>query len=221
MIRIRLGAGVLALMAWAACSSAPPVQEVKVEEPQFKVTEAAPGGREAWLDNPHFFAEKSGLDVEKNYYYSAEAKGADKRLTCEKAQANLVDDIAKQVATYVDTSIARATSETTSTTSEGNYESGQVSEQTQRLSSQLSKVGVNKVQFKKTYWEKRDYSENGGPKAMHYCWVFAAVEKKAVDQMVSRANSIRAKEDPALKAKLGEKMGEIAKGYEEYQKGAN
>lgn len=211
----------ISMLALAACSSAPPVQEVKVEPPEFKVKEAAPGGREAWIDNPYMFAEKSGLDMENFYYYSAEAKGADKRLTCEKAQANLTDDIAKQVAVYVDTSIARATAESNATDSSGNYESGQVSEETQRLSSQLSKVAINKAQIKKTYWEKRDYSEAGGAKSMYHCWVFGAVEKKAVDRMVDRANSIRLREDTNLKSKIGSKMNELAEGYEEYQKTHN
>ena len=209
------------LCMFAACSHSPPVQEVKVEAPEFKVKEAAPGGREAWIDDPYMFAQKSGLDMEKYYYYSAEAKGAEKRLTCEKAQANLVDDIAKQVATYVDTSIARASAESNATDSSGNDQSGQVNEETQRLSSQLSRVSVNKMQIKKTYWEKRDYSEAGGAKSLYHCWVFAAVEQKAVDRMVDKANSFRIQEDPSLKAKLGAKLEQLPEGYEEYQKTHN
>ena len=61
----------------AACGGAP-VKEVKVEAPQFKVTDAAPGGREAWLDNPNFWAKKEGQDTEKFYYYVGESQGADK-----------------------------------------------------------------------------------------------------------------------------------------------
>ena len=43
------------------------------------------------------FSKKNsaGLDTEKFYYYVGESQGADKRMTCEKANADAIDDIAK------------------------------------------------------------------------------------------------------------------------------
>ena len=70
----------------AACGGAP-VREVEIEKPQFKVTDAAPGGREAWLDSPNFYAKKEGLDTDNYYYYVGDAQSADKRMAVLRLSA--------------------------------------------------------------------------------------------------------------------------------------
>lgn len=201
----------------AACSSGPPVQKVEVEKPQFKVLEAAPGGRETWLDTPQQWAEAKDLDVKAYYFYVGEARSADKRMACEKARADVADDVAKQVVAFVDSSIARASSDTTMSSSSGVSAESSVSEETQKMSSQLSKAAVNGVRVEKQYWERRDYSEAGGARSVYFCWVLAAVQKTDVKAMVARANSLRLQE-PGLKEKVGDKLKNISEQYDAYQK---
>ncbi len=198
-----------------ACGGAP-VKEVTVEAPQFKVTDAAPGGREAWLDNPNFWAKKEGLDTEKFYYYVGESQGADKRMTCEKANADAIDDIAKQVSSFVDTTIARASTDSTGTDSSGVSSVSASQTETSKISSQLSKALVSGVEKNKQYWEQRDFSQIGGAKSIFYCWVLAKVSKKQVDDMITRAQTLRFKNDPALKAKVEGKIEDIKKEYNQY-----
>jgi hypothetical protein len=124
---------------FSACGGAP-VKEVKVEEPQFKVTDAAPGGREAWLDNPNWWADKDGQNVKDFYYFTGDAQSADKRMSCEKAHADAVDDIAKQVSTFVDSTIARASTDSTGNDSNGMTSSSASQTETSKLSSQLTKA---------------------------------------------------------------------------------
>jgi hypothetical protein len=207
---------VIALSLLVACSGKPPVEEVKVEKPQFKVLEAAPGGREMWLDFPQQWAEKSKLDTEKFYYYVGESRSADKRMACDKARANMIDDVGKQVVSFVDSSIARASSDSSSESTTGISADSTVSEETQKISSQITKTSVNNVRIEKQYWEKRDYSEAGGAKSIYVCWVLAAVDKKEVQNMIARANSIRMK-DASLREKVGEKLKNLAQEYDEYQ----
>jgi hypothetical protein len=198
-----------------ACGGAP-VKEVTIEAPQFKVTDAAPGGREAWLDNPNFWAKKEGLDVEKYYYYVGESQGADKRMTCEKANADAIDDIAKQVSSFVDTTLARASTDSTGSDSNGVSSVSASQTETSKISSQLSKALVSGVEKNKQYWEQRDFSQNGGAKSIFYCWVLAKVSKKQVDDMITRAQTLRFKNDPALKAKVEGKIEDIKKEYNQY-----
>jgi len=198
-----------------ACGGAP-VKEVTVEAPQFKVTDAAPGGREAWLDNPNFWAKKEGLDTEKFYYYVGESQGADKRMTCEKANADAIDDIAKQVSSFVDTTIARASTDSTGSDSNGVSSVSASQTETSKISSQLSKALVSGVEKNKQYWEQRDFSQSGGAKSIFYCWVLAKVSKKQVDDMITRAQTLRFKNDPALKAKVEGKIEDIKKEYNQY-----
>jgi hypothetical protein len=198
-----------------ACGGAP-VKEVTVEAPQFKVTDAAPGGREAWLDNPNFWAKKEGLDTEKFYYYVGESQGADKRMTCEKANADAIDDIAKQVSSFVDTTLARASTDSTGTDSSGVSSVSASQTETSKISSQLSKALVSGVEKNKQYWEQRDFSQSGGAKSIFYCWVLAKVSKKQVDDMITRAQTLRFKNDPALKAKVEGKIEDIKKEYNQY-----
>lgn len=215
--------GTLAVtVLFVGCSGKPPVEEVEVEAPKFKVVEAAPGGREMWLDNPHTYAiqmgKDNGFDAEKYYYYTGDAKGTSKRLTCEKAHANVVDDIAKQVATFVDTAISRASNEAVTESSEGHTQVGDVSEETERISSQLSKVQLTNIKERRRYWEMRDYSESGGAKSIYYCWVLVYVDQKEIDSMVRRASQLRLKEDADLKAKVQDKLQHISEDYNQYQK---
>lgn len=199
----------------SACGGAP-VKEVKIEEPQFKVTDAAPGGREAWLDNPNWWADKEGENVKEYYYFTGDAQSADKRMSCEKAHADAVDDIAKQVSTFVDTTIARASTDSTGTDSGGMTASSASQTETAKLSSQLTKALVTGVEKKKQYWEQRNYSEHGGAKSIYYCWVLTKVSKKKVEDLVTKAENIRFKEDPKLKEKVENKMTDIQKEFEKY-----
>lgn len=197
----------------SACAGAP-VEKVEVEAPQFKVTSAAPGGREAWLDNPNFYAKKEGLDVEKFYYYVGEAQSADKRMACEKANADITDDISKQVSTFVDSTIARASTDATSSDTSGVTAVSSSQTETSKLSSQLSKALVGGIEKNKQYWEQRDFSQVGGAKSIYTCWVLGKVAKKQVDDLITRAQTLRFKNNPELKAKVEAKMVDIQKEFD-------
>ena len=207
--------GALALVGMIGCSGAP-VQKVDIEKPQFKVIDAAPGGREAWLENPNLYAKKEGLDTDKYTYYTGDAQSADKRMACENAQANLIDDVSKQVSVFVNSSIARAGTDSTSSDSTGMVASSASSTETARLSSQLSKTLVAGVEKYKQYWEQRDYSEAGGAKSLYYCWVLGKVDQKTITQMIERAKTIRYREDPKLKAKVDAKLKDLDKEFDRY-----
>ena len=204
-----------AISVLSACGGAP-VREVTVEAPQFKVTDAAPGGREAWLDNPNFYAKKEGLDTDKFYYYVGDAQSADKRMACEKANADAVDDIAKQVSSFVDTTIARASADSTGSDTSGVSAVSSSQTETSKLSSQLSKTLVSGVEKNKQYWEQRDFSQVGGAKSIYICWVLAKVSKKQVDDLITRAQTIRFKNDPELKSKVEGKIVDIQKDFDKY-----
>jgi hypothetical protein len=203
------------MVLFSACGGAP-VREVTVEAPQFKVTDAAPGGREAWLDNPNFYAKKEGLDTDRFYYYVGDAKSADKRMACENANADALDDVAKQVSTFVDSAIARATTDATGSDSSGVSAVSSNQTETSKLSSQLSKTLVSGVEKHKQYWEQRDFSQIGGAKSIYYCWVLAKVSKKQVDDLIVRAQTIRFQKDPELKEKIEKKLVGIEKEFDQY-----
>lgn len=207
--------------AVSGCSHAPKAEEVKVEAPEFKVSEAAAGGRESWHDDASAWAREmgksNGYDVEKNYYYSGQGQSASKRTACEKAQANLVDDIAKNVAVFVDSAVARASSEASSDSSSGTSASGEVSEEVSRVSSQLSKAQLNGITVKKNYWEKRDYSEHGGARSIYYCWTLAEVGKQDIQTMISRAKTLRLQTNADLRDKVETKLSDLSADYDKYQ----
>lgn len=221
LINLRSGLvlGTLAMLA-SACASGPKVEKVEIEKPQFKVLEAAPGGREAWLDNPHQYAiemgKDRGYDPEKFYYYSGEGHSAGQRSACDQAQANVTDDVAKQVAVFVDSSIARASSESNMNSSQGGSMNSEVSEELQRITSQLSKTSLHGVAQRRKYWEKRDYSQAGGAKSIFYCWVLSQVGKEDVERMIQRATTMRLRDDKALQSKVQEKLQNISAEYEKH-----
>jgi hypothetical protein len=213
-----LGLGMMALtvtLVLSACGGAP-VREVKVEPPTFKVTDAAPGGREAWLDNPNYWAKKDGQDTDHYYYYVGDAQSADKRMACEKANADAIDDVAKQVSTFVDTTLARASADSTGNDSNGTSAISSSQTETSGISSQLSKTLVSGIEKNKQYWEQRDYSQVGGAKSIYHCWLLEKVEKKQVTDLITRAQTMRFQQDPNLKAKVEGKTADLQKEFDTY-----
>jgi hypothetical protein len=73
---------------------------------------------------------------------------------------------------------------------------------------------VSGVEKNKQYWEQRDFSQVGGAKSIFTCWVLAKVSKKQVDDLIVRAQTIRFKSNPDLKAKVEAKMVDIQKEYD-------
>lgn len=221
---MKIIASVLAVTAIivTGCSSAPKPQEVKVEKPDFKVKEAASGGREGWMDNPQTWAEEmkdeKRFDTQNFYFYSGEGNSASKDLSCDKAQASMKDTIAKQVATFVDTAISKAASESSSSSTSNSGQSSDVNEEVERISTQLSKAMVSGVEMKKKYWERRDYSENGGPANIYYCWILGAAGKQDIKNLISKANSIKLNANPELKEKVENKLANIGDEYDKYMK---
>lgn len=213
---------ILAAVALAGCSSGPAVKEVKVEKEQYKVLEAAPGGQEMWLDDAYGFAEKSGddkgYDVKKFFYYSGEGKSASKKLACDKAHSDVIDDVSRGVAVFVDSAVARASTESTSDSTSGTTATSEVNEEVEKISSQLSKASLNGVSLKKKYWEKRDYSEAGGAKSIYHCWVLAELDKKDVESMIQRAKTLRLRSDSDLKKKVADKLENLDDQYENYMR---
>lgn len=218
--KISLGLFGAVTLVLTGCASGPRVQEVEVEDPQFKVMEASYGGREEWIDFPNSYAKKvgedEGYDIKKYYYYTGDSKSASKRMACEKASANVTDDISRQIAVFVDSSIAKATDEYSSESSDGNTVAGEVSQETEQITSQLSKAALHGVIQRKKYWEKRDYSQAGGPRSIYYCWILNQVERESVDKMITRASTMRLRSDKDLKAKVGNKLSNISSEYEKY-----
>lgn len=210
-----LGVSTPLLMMITGCSGS--AVKVNVESPDFKVMEAAPGGRESWLDTPQQYADEKGMD-NKMYYYVGESRSADKRMACEKAHANSMDDVAKQVATFVDTTFTKAASESAQSDSQSPSGDSRVSEETQKISSQLSKVQLSSISVKKQYWERRNYSESGGAKNINLCWVLVAASKQDISNLISRATQLKVAENAELKAKVEESASKIDEKYEQWQK---
>ncbi len=200
-------------------SCASKTTKVDIEAPKYKVLDAASNGvREEWLDNPQAYAEDKGLDVKTKYFYVSDSESATKHMACSKARARLSDKVATQVATFVDNSLVTATSEASGSDSEAISAQSQVNEETEKISSQLSKALVSNVEFVRTYWEQRDYSEVGGARSLFHCWVLGSVSKANIASMVHRAGNLKAQESPELKKQLDEKMSQLGAEYEKYQK---
>ncbi len=187
------------------CGGAP-VKKVDIEEPQYKIVDATGGGREYWLDHPQDYAEKSDLDVKTYLYVVHDAQSADKRTACEVAQSQTLEDFAKQVSTFVDSSIARASTDSSTQDTSTIAALSSSSNTTSRISNQITKAVVGGVEKVKQYWEQRDYSQVKGPKSIYTCWVLSRIKHAQVAEMIERAKLVRFTENPALKAQVETKL---------------
>jgi inactivated superfamily I helicase len=93
---------------------------------------------------------------------------------------------------------------------------GEASEDTQRITSQLSRSSLHGVAQRKKYWEKRDYSQAGGAKSIYYCWVLNQASKEDVERLIQRASTMRLSESKELQSKVADKLKNIGAEYEKY-----
>ena len=203
---IKLLSVLLILSLGASCSSKKKVKDVDNSETiskDFEIKDASSTIRPGWIEDAEVWSEQENMDVKKYRYFSFETEPkVSREIACNLARANVRSDIAAEITTFVQKSLAEST--------EGSASIDPNNPKTQRLRDYVSNTLSERVQSLingaaviKTYWEKRNYKQNLGAKKDHTgftCATLIRMETERLKAAVDKASeNLVEKADPELK----------------------
>jgi hypothetical protein len=157
----------LVLSLGVACSSKKKVKDVDNSETisrDFEVRDASSTVRPGWIEDAEVWTEQEKMDTTKFRYFSFETEPkVNREIACNLAKANVRTDIASEITTFIQKSLAAST--------EGAAAIDANNPKTQAMREFVSNTLAERVQSLvhgaaviKTYWEKRNYLQKLGAK---------------------------------------------------------
>lgn len=206
---MKLMSVLLILSFGVACSSKKKVKDVDNSETisrDFEVRDASSTVRPGWIEDAEVWTAQENMDVNKFRYFSFETEPkVNREIACNLAKANVRTDIASEITTFIQKSLASST--------EGQAAIDANNPKTQPMREFVSNTLAERVQSLihgaaviKTYWEKRNYMQKLGAKKdyigftcatlirMETARLKAAVDKAAED-IVEKADDPETKEN--------------------------
>jgi hypothetical protein len=198
---MKLMSVLLILCLGAACASKKKVQDVdnsKTIARDFEVRDASSTIRPGWIEDPEVWAAQENMDTSKFRYFSFETEPkVNREIACNLAKANVRADIAGEITTFIQKSLASST--------EGAAAIDANNPKTQAMREYVSNTLAERVQSLvhgaaviKTYWEKRNYMQKLGAKKDYIGFTCATLVR--MDNARLKAAIDKASEDLVKKA---------------------
>jgi hypothetical protein len=199
----------LVLSLGVACSSKKKVKDVDNSETisrDFEVRDASSTVRPGWIEDAEVWTEQEKMDTTKFRYFSFETEPkVNREIACNLAKANVRTDIASEITTFIQKSLAAST--------EGAAAIDANNPKTQAMREFVSNTLAERVQSLvhgaaviKTYWEKRNYLQKLGAKKDYIGFTCATLIRmetnrlktaidKASEDIVEQADDAETKEN--------------------------
>lgn len=224
---------ILSLTGLAACSSSKkepvverPVEDVKHTEikKEYEVRDASSNFRPGWIEDAEVWAKQNEKGTDKNRFFSYESEPKVTRgVACDIAKANVRSDIASEITTFIEKSLA--------TTQEGNASIDMNNPKLAPLKEYMESTLAEKVQslvhgaaVVKTYWEQREFKKSLGAKEdfkAYTCAVLIRMDadrlKKSVDDAASFV--VKKVEDPEAKENVKKALQNVSDNFIKARKG--
>jgi hypothetical protein len=197
----------LVLSLGVACSSKKKVKDVdnsKTISRDFEVRDASSTTRPGWIEDAEVWVEQEKMDVKKYRYFSFETEPkVNREIACNLAKANVRSDIAAEVTTFIQKSLASST--------EGAAAIDANNPKTQAMREFVSNTLAERVQSLihgaaviKTYWEKRNYLQKMGAKKDYIgftCATLVRMESSRLKAAIDKASEdlVQKADDPETK----------------------
>ncbi len=207
----------LVLSLGVGCSTKKKVKEVDYSatiSKDFEVKESSTNGiRPGWIEDAEIWTAQENMDVTKFRYFSFETEPkVNREIACNLAKANVRSDIAAEITTFIQKSLAAST--------EGQSAIDANNPKTQPLRDYVSNTLAEKVQSLvhgasviKTYWEKRSYQQKMGAKKDYVGFTCAALirmETARLKTAIDKASEdLVEKADPELKENVKKALEKI------------
>lgn len=203
---MKLISALLVLTLGVACSSKKTVKDVDNSETiarDYEVRDASSTIRPGWIEDAEVWTAQENMDVKKYRYFSFETEPkVNREIACNLAKANIRADIAGEITTFIQKSLAAST--------EGSPAIDPNNPKTQPMREYVSNTLAERVQSLihgaaviKTYWEKRNYLQKMGAKKDYVgftCATLVRMEAARLKAAVEKASEdLVEKADPELK----------------------
>jgi hypothetical protein len=199
----------LILSVSISCSSKKKVVDVdnsKTIAKDYEIRDASSYTRPGWIEDAELWTEQEKMDVTKYRYFSFETEPkVNREIACNLAKANVRTDIASEITTFIQKSLASST--------EGSAGIDANNPKTQPLREYVSNTMAERVQSLingaaviKTYWEKRNYIQKMGAKKDYVgftCATLIRMETSRLKAAIDKASEdLVEKAEPELKDKV-------------------
>ncbi len=212
---MKLMSVLLILSLGVACSSKKKVKDVDNSETiarDYEVRDASSTVRPGWIEDAEVWTEQENMDTKKFRYFSFETEPkVNREIACNLAKANVRSDIASEITTFIQKSLAASTegaaaidANNPKTQPMREYVSNTLGERVQSL--------VHGAAVIKTYWEKRNYLQKMGAKKDHIGFTCATLIRMETDRLKAAIN--KASEDLVEKAGDPEVRDNVKKALE-------
>ncbi len=190
-----------------SCSSSKTLKDVDNSETikkDYEVRDASSTIRPAWIQDSVVWAEENKKDISKYRYFSYETEPKVNRgFACDAAKANVKSDIAGEITTFIDKSLATS-QEGEASIDENNPEVKALREFVENTLAEKVQGLIIGAQIRKTYWEKRKYLKRLGAArdfTGYTCAVLIRMPKERIQAALDKASKIIEDkvEDPATK----------------------
>lgn len=190
----------------------------------FEVRDASSTTRPGWIEDAEVWAEQEKQDIEKYRFFSFETEPkVNREIACNLAKANVRADIAGQITTFIQKSLAAS--------EEGAPAIDANNPRTQPMREFVSNTLAEKVQslvhgatVVKTYWEKRNYLQKMGAKKDYIgftCATLVRMESDRLKAAVDKASEeiVQKADDAATKENVKKALENIDEDFVKARKG--
>ena len=221
------------LLSLVACSSAKknevserPLEDIKHTEikKEYEVRDSSSNFRPGWIEDAEVWAKQNEKNIEKNRFFSFETEPKVVRsVDCYIAKANARTDIASEITTFIEKTLA--------TSQEGNASVDLNNPKLSPLKEYMENTLAEKIQslihgasVVKTYWEQREYKKDLGAKEdfkAFTCAVLIRIDSDRLKKSVDEAASFVAKkvEDPEAKENVKKALQNVSENFMKARQG--
>ncbi len=218
---MKLMSVLLILALGVSCSSKKTVKDVDNSETisrDYLVRDASSTIRPGWIEDAEVWTAQENMDTAKFRYFSFETEPkVNREIACNLARANARADIAAEITTFIQKSLASSTEGAASidannpkTQAMREYVSNTLAEKVQSL--------INGAAVIKTYWEKRNYLQKMGAKKDYIGFTCASLIRMETDRLkaaIDKASEdlVRQTDDPETKENVKKALENLSEDF--------
>lgn len=217
----------MVLSLTVACSSKKKVKDVDNSDTiakDYEVRDASSQVRPGWIEDAQVWVEQEKMDTEKYRYFAFETEPkVNREIACNLAKANVRADIAGEITTFIQKSLAES--------QEGQAAIDSNNPRTQPLREYVSNTLAERVQglingaaVIKTYWEKRNYLQKMGAKKDHIgftCATLIRMDKSRLQAAIDKASEdiVNKADDPDTKENVKKALETLGEDFVKARQG--
>jgi hypothetical protein len=212
---------ILAVAASCGSKSKRKVQDVDntpTISKDFEVKDASSNIRPGWIEDAETWAGQEKMDTTKYRYFSFETEPkVNREIACNLAKANVRADIAGEITTFIQKSLATST-EGSAAIDPNNPRTQPMREFIENTLAERVQSMINGAAIVQTYWEKRNYQQKLGAKKDHIgftCATLIRMEGSRLKAAIDKASEdlVKKADDPDTKENVKKAMEQVKEDF--------